>query len=170
MSIGGDYMIKPIKDFEDVYAITDKGEVVNLNTGNKTFGYLNKKGYLVFDFRRRGGKTVPIHRLVAKAFIPNPNNLPQVNHIDGNKTNNKLENLEWCTNGQNQKHAFANGLQKGNFQHHNSKLTQEEVIYIKNNYKYGCLGYGIRSLAKKFNVCDSTIKQIIRGQSYKDIN
>lgn len=162
-------MIKPIKNFEEIYAITDKGEVVNLKTGNKSFGYVNKKGYLVFDFRRRGGKTVPVHRLVASAFIPNPDNLPQVNHKDGNKKNNNLENLEWCSNSQNQKHAFANGLQKGNFLHPNSKLKPEEVEYIKSNYKYGCLGFGIRSLAKKFNVCDSTIKQILEGKSYKNV-
>lgn len=168
-------MRKPIKNFENLYAITDKGEVITLKRDSYvkkeriSKGYKNKKGYMVFDFRRRGGKVRPIHRLVAEAFIPNPNNLPQVNHKDGNKTNNCVDNLEWCNNSYNQIHAFANNLQKGNFKHPNSKLKYEDVIYIKHNYQKGVLGKGIRSMAKRFNVCDSTIKQILNGSSYKTI-
>lgn len=168
-------MRKPIKNFEGLYEITDRGEVITLirhpyvKKEHISKGYKNKKGYLVFDFRRRGGKVVPVHRLVAQAFIPNPNNLPQVNHKDGNKCNNCVENLEWCDNSYNQLHAFANNLNKGNFEHHNSKLKYEDVIYIKNNYRKGILGYGVHSLAKKFNLCDSSIKQILNGSSYRNI-
>lgn len=174
-------MRKPIKGFENLYEITDKGEIITLPRKLKTptaeyvlkenisKGHKNKKGYLVFDFRRRGGCTELVHRLVAEAFIPNPNNYTQINHKDGDKTNNCVENLEWCNNSMNQKHAFENGLQKGYFEHHNSKLTYEDVVYIKKNYKKGVVGFGIRSLANKFNVCDSTIKQILNGQSYRNI-
>ena len=68
---------------------------------------IDKKGYEVVKIER---KTYKIHRLVALAFIENPNNLPQVNHIDGNKTNNNIQNLEWVTNSENQLHAYKNGL------------------------------------------------------------
>lgn len=175
-------MKKPIKGFEGLYEITDKGEVITLPRklttptttymykGSKSFGYKTKKGYLVFDFRRRGGKCVPVHRLVAEAFIPNPKNKPQVNHKDGNKQNNCVENLEWCDNSENQIHAFKNGLQKGNFSHHNSKLKYEDVIYIKNTYKKGVKGRGAIVLAKKFDVCQETIYQIVDCKSYKYIN
>lgn len=57
-------------------------------------------------------KTFLVHRLVATAFVPNPNNYPQINHKDGDKTNNHYSNLEWVTQSQNQRHAYANGLQK----------------------------------------------------------
>lgn len=174
-------MRKPIKGFEGLYEISDKGEVISLERTlpvmgtnytrkeTKTFGHKNGRGYLVFDFRRRGGKCVSVHRLVAEAFIPNPENKPQINHKNGIKTDNRVENLEWCTNSENQIHAFKNGLQKSNFNHPNSKLTYDDVIYIKTNYQKGVLGKGMTSLAKKFNVCYTTIQQIIKGESYKNI-
>lgn len=71
--------------------------------------YTTKKGYLTVKIKEHKTSRV-IHRLVAEAFIPNPNNYPQVNHIDGNKTNNRVENLEWCDNQYNTKHAFRIGL------------------------------------------------------------
>lgn len=69
------------------------------------------KGYLQVHLRVEGkDKTIKIHRLAAEAFVPNLYNLPQVNHKDGNKKNNKAENLEWVSNSSNQKHAYKNGL------------------------------------------------------------
>ena len=175
-------MRKPIEGFENLYEVDGEGYVISLprlvptpttmyiTKERKTKGHKNKKGYLVFDFRRHGGSTVPVHRLVAQAFIPNPENKPQVNHINGDKTDNRVENLEWCTNGENQKHAFVNNLQRGNFNHPHSKLCYDDVVYIKNNYQKGKIGFGMRTLAKKFNVSVSTIKQIINGESYRNIH
>lgn len=83
-------------------------------------------------------KQMAIHRLVAEAFIPNPNNLPQINHIDGNKDNNYVSNLEWCDNSYNQLHAFRNGLKDiTKLSEHSSmrKLTIDQVKYIKEEYK-----------------------------------
>lgn len=71
-----------------------------------TKGYL---GVVLYD-KNSKGKTYKIHRLVATAFIPNPNDLPQVNHIDGNKQNNKMDNLEWCDCQENMQHSYKIGL------------------------------------------------------------
>lgn len=83
-------------------------------------------------------KHIAVHRLVATAFIPNPNNLPQINHIDGNKDNNYVGNLEWCDNSYNQKHAFEIGLRdkkKCSLNCHLRKLSEEEVKYILEEYQ-----------------------------------
>lgn len=133
--------------------------------------YKSKKGYLLCDLRIGGKrKIIPVHRMVALAFIPNIQNKPQINHKDGNKENNNVDNLEWCTNSENQLHAFKNGLQKGNFSHHNSKLTLEQVLYIKNNCVVGSKKNGMQTMAKKFNISTSSVKQIMLGKSYRYIN
>jgi hypothetical protein len=77
------------------------------------------KGYLQVHLRVHGTDiTAKTHRLVAEAFIPNPNNLPQVNHINGDKTDNRVDNLEWCTQNENMKHAYENGLKVGKGKKH----------------------------------------------------
>lgn len=163
---------KDIKGYENIYQVSNTGKIKRIEKNKELKQAPNKRnGYLYIHLSGNGvNKVIRVHKLVAETFIPNPENKPQVNHIDGDKTNNRVENLEWVTNGENQIHAFKNNLQKGNFEHPNSKLTLEQVLYIKNNCIVGSKIYGIQTLAKKFNVCNSTIKQIIQGKSYKYVN
>lgn len=132
---------KPIDCYDAGYEISNLGRVKSIarRVSNHT-GYINKKDYYlkikkdnkgycrVYLSKNKVTKFVPVHRLVAMAFIENPNNKPQVNHIDGNKTNNNVTNLEWCTNSENQIHAVRTGL--NDHSKYNSGKKKKSVLQI----------------------------------------
>ena len=106
---------KDVVGFEDRYQISNLGRVYSKITNKILVPVLSQNdflGYYRVTFRFPDGKphSKAIHRMVAEAFIPNPNKLPCVNHIDGNKLNNVVDNLEWCTKSYNAKHAYENNL------------------------------------------------------------
>ena len=95
---------KPITDYEGIYEVSNWGNVRNAN-GDHISTHKNSKGYLRVDLYKNGTRTHKrVNRLVAEAFVSNPFNLPQVNHIDGNKLNNSYTNLEWVTDEENKAH------------------------------------------------------------------
>ena len=110
-----------------------------------------------------------VHRLVAEHFIDNPHNKPEVNHIDGNKLNNDVSNLEWATREENIAHCVANGLQipfKGE-EVGTSILTQKQVLEIRS--KFVPRKYSRSVLAKEYNVSEGCIKDILYRRSWKHI-
>ena len=119
---------KDIKGYEGLYQVSNMGKIKSLkfSHGNKEKilkGNKEKFGYLVVTlYKNKGRKNFKIHRLVAETFIPNPKNLPQVNHIDGNKQNNRIDNLEWCTAKENTNHAHKTGLANND----NSKIKVKQ--------------------------------------------
>lgn len=112
-------------------------------------------------------KSITVHRLVALYFIPNPNNLPEINHIDGNKHNNHISNLEWSTHADNIKHAVENGLTNKGEKSFLSKLKEHEVIEIRRLKTE--LNYSNIKLSKMFKVTPSTIRYIIIRKTWKHI-
>lgn len=120
---------KPIKDYEELYKISNDGRIKSFHNGRERIMKLNPhtKGYLKVQLSFNGTiKAKYIHRLVAQAFIPNPNNYPQVNHKDENKSNNCVSNLEWCDNQYNINHATANQRRIKSLT--NNKYTSKKVF------------------------------------------
>ena len=142
---------KPIKGYEGIYEISNLGNVKALpriKVNNR--GYQKMKERIAKPSKQNSEyfrvsltnnnhqrKYYSIHRLVAEAFLPNPNNLPQVNHKDGNKENNNVNNLEWCTRSYNLQHAYDNGL-KPTLRKLCIEIDKlrDEIEQIKNSIKY----------------------------------
>lgn len=121
---------KLIDGFGGTYSVSNYGEVRNNRTGKLMKPRKNEKGYLRIGLTKNGKqKCMRVHRLVAQAFIPNPENKPEVNHIDFNKENNCVNNLEWVTCKENSDHSF------GNRKRSNEKITKKLVIQVKNTYR-----------------------------------
>lgn len=102
---------KPIRNYENRYLVSNLGNIKSLRRNKILVPIIQSNNYCYINLCVNGkNKSCRIHRLVAEAFIPNPNNLPCVNHKDGNKQNNNVDNLEWCTNKYNSQHAYKNNM------------------------------------------------------------
>lgn len=156
---------KPVPDAPG-YFVNCKGDVISFRlfkSGKKLKPLKHHRGYL-FIYLHINKKSVftHIHTMVARAFMGKPKKGMCVNHIDGVKTNNNLENLEYITQKQNVRHAMSLGLKvqaKGE-QHGMSKITKEQAIYIYKSEK------SLRELAKMFNVDYTNISCIKRGKTW----
>lgn len=138
----------------DRYYITPSGVIINRDNYSNVRARLNVNGYVcvLLSTYDRQAKTLRVHRLVAKAFIPNPNNYAQVNHIDGNKTNNHMSNLEWCTPKQNTAHALSSGLRGG----YMSEFDKAKYLV---EYESGVT---IRDIAKRIGRDEKQLASLLR--------
>ena len=161
--------MKPIHGYDGKYLVDERGVVYTIKRRGTSGGIvaqrLNSTGYWRVDLQK--GKTkrsVFVHRLVAEAFIPKKEGCDYVNHKDGNKRNNNVSNLEWCTRSENVRHAYATGLMHGptvsGEKHHNSKLTDEEAIEI---YKLCEQGISGLKVAAMYGVNKKAVYQIHNG-------
>jgi len=155
---------KPITNYEGLYEISNTGRVKSIRK-NKILKRSNVTSYFRVILAKGNKKyTLSAHRLVAEAFIPNPHNKPQVNHINGIKNDNRVENLEWVTQFENMKHAIEMGLlnapKGGN--HYKAKLSTQQINEIKNLFTNNT--YTRMQLSKKYNVSYDYIAQVINGQ------
>lgn len=150
------------------YSVTDTGKIIShLSWEDRELVPVdNGQGYLRVQLRGIGKKLV--HRLVAEAFLPNPNGKEQVNHLDGNKSNNRVDNLEWATHQENMAHADRTGLRNVRGSNHgNSKLSEDDIRVIRE-----LLSSGIRhaKIAVMFGVCRATISCVSRGTTWSHIS
>lgn len=162
-------VIKEIKGFEGRYTISNKGIVRSLLTGKIMKQGITRFGYARINLRypnSRKFKSFLVHRLVAGNFLPNPNNYKEVNHIDCNRLNNNLDNLEWCDRSYNQKHSFKYGIHsnKGN-KNPNAKLDNNKILHIKELINEG---KSHMSIAKIYNVSSSTIDMIANNKTWSN--
>jgi len=163
---------KDIERYEGLYQVSNLGRVRSLAREN---GYGSRKETRLRKFKisRYGRaeivlsknkklKNYFVHRLVAKAFIPNPFNKPCVNHKDGNPLNNRVENLEWVTYKENDLHARKNKLYGGE-KNNTAKLKEKDVVFIRENF--GKFSY--KELAKMFDITPNHIYKIIKKYCWK---
>lgn len=157
---------KQIVDFPK-YEVSNYGEIRHIATGYIKSQRKDLFGYMVvaLSIANKKVKLVKVHRLVAQAFIPNPDNKPQVNHIDGDKTNNCIENLEWATAKENIQHCYRVLGYKGS---HYGKLGKDNeqariVLQIKNNQIIAEF-YGLREAAESVNKGCSHIGECCLGR------
>ena len=163
---------KDILGYEGMYQVSNLGNIRSLDrivlNGGKYPSLINGKnislagdgrGYLMFIICKNGTrKTIKVYWAVAKAFIPNPENKKEINHINGIKTDNRVENLEWVTHKENMQHAILTGLINNRGENHKSaKLKNVDVIKIRELLVNGLSQYKI---AKMYNVHRSTIMHI----------
>lgn len=156
------------KDLGDFYEVSNHGELRGVKTGKIRKKNITDVGYycvVVSLGSRESKKMLKIHRAVAETFLRNPENYPFVNHIDGDKLNNTIDNLEWCTHEQNMKHAKETGLLIHNIGEQNAqaKLYEEDVRYIRNSRR------GTKELAKMFSVNKNTVWEIKTNRAWKAV-
>ena len=170
-----------IEGYEGYYQVSNMGKVKSLKRnvkhyigGTKTINERLLKntvvnGYHQVDLSKQGiRKRFLVHRLVANAFIENPKKKLQVNHIDGDKTNNNTSNLEWVTASENVTHGHLTGLHQAmsGSKNGHAKLSESQVLKIRHEYSQGETQ---KELAKKFKVSTWTIQGIVENRTWKNV-
>ena len=158
--------------FSEKYEVSNLGRIRNNQTGTILRLFENRKGYLQVHLSngRNKNRVVRVHKAVAETFLPEKREKDIVNHIDGNKQNNCVENLEWCSLSENTLHAMRLGLidpeKNCGERNGNKKLTKEQVEEIKRLYKPYDRKFGTRGLSKMYGVDHMTISRIVRGKTW----
>lgn len=161
MSTGWRY----ISGFLNRYKVNKGGEIFDCEKSVLLVAKILRKYYSVRLKRENRWSAYSVHRILATTFIKNSQSKPQVNHKDGNKLNNNIENLEWCTASENIAHSFRTGLQKPLYglNHYRRKFTEQDIKKIRASKKKQTV------LAKEYNVWQSTISYIKSKRNWKHL-
>lgn len=150
------------------YSVTTSGDIISRKRGKEKLLYqkTHKQGYKEVNLSNNGiTRTLLVHRIVAKAFIPNPHNKPEVNHKDGNKANNHVDNLEWVTVEENNLHAKENGFLKPRYGELSgtNKLTKNDVLDIRRKYNDGV---NQATLCREYEMSPAQIHRIVKRKRW----
>lgn len=169
---------KPVVGYDGFYEVSNLGQIRSLDRVDKKKRFWKgrilkqypRKGYLHVNLSVNGERnSVAVHRVVAEAFLLNPKNKPQVNHIDENKANNVVSNLEFCTACENVNHGTRSkrsaDSQRGE-KSHSHRITSEQVNEIRENYVRGSKQFGQKAFADKFGISISAVSLIILGKTW----
>lgn len=159
---------KPIKNYEGLYEVSNFGNVKSVFRYKKKLKNVLDNGYFYVGlYKNKKSNKIAAHILIAKAFIPNPENKPQINHINCIKTDNRIENLEWCTAKENTIHALKNNLliiPKGEL-NGMSKLNNESVNIIRNKQNK----ISRKKLSEMFGISIKHVSRIRAKERWKHI-
>jgi hypothetical protein len=158
---------KPVIDdlAKECYAVSNLGRVIDLELKNYMNWHDNGAGYKTVGLRRKDKSNVAVryvHRLVAKAFLDNPENCPQVGHKDHNRANNCLTNLEWTTQKKNTADGIAAGRINAKKRPNTKKLSKEDICKIA---LFSNQGYGVNEIAVMMGFARTTISSVFNGRS-----
>jgi len=166
-------MKKPIQDFED-YIIHEDGSVYS-NVTNKFLKPITSCGYRkVMLYKGKKGHQKYIHRLLAIHFIPNPNNLPCINHINGIRHDNSLSNIEWCTHQHNMQHAWKTGLNRNTEKQRNAVRmsgmrvggsNRKLVINIETGIYYNSVQEAAKAIGMPYMTLTTQLKGIYKNKT-----
>lgn len=177
---------KPVVGYEGIYEVNELGQIKSLSR-EKYCGHegsnpqitkekllkerICRMGYPIVRLSKDGiAKNVRVHRILAQAFIENPENKPNVNHIDNNPLNKSLDNLEWCTQKENMQHASKQGRFPAktdkSLYRKNTKINMDIAINIKNDRKNG---NSLVFISKKYGVSQSTVSMICNNKIWKEV-
>ena len=169
-----------MKRYRDTnYYITENGDVYSELNGKygllngqlkKMKSRINDNGYEIIGLKIDGKSTTKrIHRMIAEMYIENPNNYPIINHKDGNKLNNHISNLEWCSYSHNLKHSYDNNLRqaapKKGSENNMAKLTEKQVLEIRKLFDK----HTIKEISEMYGVSKSCIKQIKHHRTWRHL-
>lgn len=165
-----DEIVKPMKEYNNLYAITSKGRVVNLKTKTLCKQKIDRSGYYIVNIQIDKKRTYfRIHRMLGIYFVNGRTSQKnEIDHINCNKLDNRLENLEWVTHVENTKRAQKNGLCSHGSYKTNSKINEEIAIAIYNDYHKNKLTQ--RQCWEKYNTTRSVVQKIVLKQRWKYIH